>query len=301
MVGVQKMRDVSRRAWWRGRRAWGHAVNVISNAVFRSSALSRPQPSLDQGRASIIEATEKLITRWTNYRAETLDRTIYQHDDMFEGDLQHYLFSGTSALEVISEAMLLARKMRFDNVLDVPCGYGRVTRHLVKFFPDSQIFVSEKDKAKQHFCASAFGTNELDLPLDFRGQPTRQFDLIFVGSLLTHLNERLSISALHYLLKSLSEGGLLIVTTHGRYATTLTSSPGQLEQKALQFMRKGFGYEGGSTYGSSRMAPSWVLRVLESMPDARVLGHKEGGWNCFQDVFVIEKATGWTWPRPDGQ
>jgi SAM-dependent methyltransferase len=194
--------------------------------------------------------------------------------------------------------MLLARKTRFDNLLDVPCGYGRVTRHLVKFFPDSQIFVSEKDKAKQHFCASAFGTKELDLPLDFCGEPKRQFDLIFVGSLLTHLNERLSISALHYLLKSLSEGGLLIVTTHGRYATTLTSSPGQLEQKALQFMRKGFGYEGGSTYGSSRMAPSWVLRVLESMPDARVLGHKEGGWGCFQDVFVIEKATGWTWPRP---
>jgi hypothetical protein len=33
----------------------------------------------------------------------------------------------------------------------------------------------------------------------------------------------------------------------------------------LQFMRKGFGYEGGSTYGSSRMAPSWVLHVHESM------------------------------------
>jgi SAM-dependent methyltransferase len=300
MVAVQKMSDVTRRAWWRGRRAWRRAANAISNVVLRSSTLPRPQPSTDQGRASILEATEGLIARWANYRAETVDRTISQHDDMFEGDLQHYLFSGRWALEVISEAMLLARKMRFDNLLDVPCGYGRVTRHLVKFFPDSQIFVSEKDKAKQHFCASTFGSKELDLPLDFCGEPTRQFDLIFVGSLLTHLNERLSISALDYLLKSLSEGGLLIVTTHGRYATTLTSSPGRLEQKALQFMRKGFGYEGGSTYGSSRMAPSWVLRVLESMPDARVLGHKEGGWGWFQDVFVVEKATGWTWPRPGG-
>jgi hypothetical protein len=43
MVAVQKMRDVSRRAWWRGRRAWRHAANAISNAVFRTSTLSRPQ------------------------------------------------------------------------------------------------------------------------------------------------------------------------------------------------------------------------------------------------------------------
>jgi SAM-dependent methyltransferase len=294
MIIVQKMRAVSRRAWRR-------AADAISNTLFPPPILPRPQPSHDQGRASILEATEGLIARWANYRAETLDQTISQQDDMFEGDIEHYLFAGRSALEVISEAMLLARKTRFDNMLDVPCGYGRVTRHLVKFFPDSQIFVSEKDKAKQHFCAATFRTKELDLPSDFSGEPTRQFDLIFVGSLLTHLNERLSISALRYLLKSLSEGGLLIVTTHGRYATMLTSSPGQLEQKARQFMRNGFGYEGGSTYGSSRMAPSWVLRVFESMPDARVLGHKERGWSSYQDVFVIEKATGWTWPRPNGR
>jgi SAM-dependent methyltransferase len=294
MIIVQKMRAVSRRAWRR-------AADAISNTLFPPPILPRPQPSHDQGRASILEATEGLIARWANYRAETLDQTISQQDDMFEGDIEHYLFAGKSALEVISEAMLLARKTRFDNLLDLPCGYGRVTRHLVKFFPDSQIFVSEKDKAKQHFCAATFGTKELDLPSDFSGEPARQFDLIFVGSLLTHLNERLSISALRYLLKSLCEGGLLIVTTHGRYATMLASSPGQREQKTRQFMRKGFGYEGASSYGSSRMAPSWVLRVFESMPDARVLGHKERGWSSFQDVFVIEKATGWTWPRPNGR
>jgi hypothetical protein len=34
------------------------------------------------------------------------------------------------------------------------------------------------------------------------------------------------------------------------------------------------------------------------MPDARVLGHKEQGWALHQDLFVIEKATGWTWARP---
>src|SRR5262249_53903643 len=127
--------------------------------------------------------------RWAQYRAESVDLTISDRDDMFvAGQLDHYLWAGTSALEVISEAMLLGRKTRFHSLLDIPCGYGRVTRHLVKFFSDSEIFVSEIDKAKQAFCASTFGGREIDLPTDFSGEPTRHFDLIFVGSLLTHLD-----------------------------------------------------------------------------------------------------------------
>jgi len=251
-------------------------------------------------RASFSTVSEALSTRWSKYGADGVDLTISPHDDMFvAGELPSYLFVGTSALEVISEAMLLARKTHFADVLDVPCGYGRVTRHLVKFFPDSHIFVSEIDKAKQNFCASTFGAHGIDLPPDFSGEPARHFDLIFVGSLLTHLNENRSRNLLHYLLKALSEGGLLIVTTHGRHATALPASQGRLEQKTLRdFLRGGFGYDGAVAYGNSRIAPSWVLRALESMPDARVLGHKEQGWAQFQDVFVIEKATGWTWPRP---
>src|SRR5262249_43255454 len=161
-----------------------------------------------------------------------IDLTISPHDDMFvAGELASYLFVGTSALEVISEAMLLARKTHFADVLDVPCGYGRVTRHLVKFFPESQIFVSEIDRAKQGFCASTFGAQGIDLPPDFTGEPSRCFDLIFVGSLLTHLNEARSVNLLRYLLKALSEGGLLIVTTHGRHATAVPASRGLLEEK----------------------------------------------------------------------
>jgi SAM-dependent methyltransferase len=287
---VQKLRDLSRPVRRR----------VRDMLTARAPVLPRLQHRDEEPRPQFPAAAEALSARWAQYRAAEVDLTIAEHDDMFvAGQLAHYLFVGTSALEVISEAMLLARKTRFAKVLDVPCGYGRVTRHLVKFFPEAEIFVSEIDKAKQNFCVSTFGARAIDLPSDFSGAPAELFDLIFVGSLFTHLNAALSLGALRYLLDALSQGGLLIFTTHGRHATALPASEGQLEQKTLRdFMRTGFGYDGGVAYGNSRIAPSWVVRAVESMPDARIVAHKEQGWALHQDVFVIEKAAGWTWPRP---
>jgi SAM-dependent methyltransferase len=273
----------------------------LSEALYRALYGWPAPPRARPDEQPLLEVTQALSARWTQYRAESVDLTISDRDDMFvAGQLDHYLWAGRLALELISEAMLLARKTRFDSLLDMPCGYGRVTRHLVKFFPDSQVFVSEIDKAKQKFCASTFGGREIDLPADFSGEPTRHFDLIFVGSLLTHLDASQSTDAIGYLLESLSEAGLLIVTTQGRYATSQAASLGYLRHDTLRsFMRNGFGYEARAG-GDNRMAmaPSWVIRTLESMPDARVLGYKEQGWALHQDVFVIEKATGWTWARP---
>jgi hypothetical protein len=48
---------------------------------------------------------------------------------------------------------------------------------------------------------------------DFQGALDFQFDMIFVGSLFTHLNERMFRDALNYLIGSLSPGGLPIMTT----------------------------------------------------------------------------------------
>jgi hypothetical protein len=90
------------------------------------------------------------------------------------------------------------------------------------------------------------------------------------------------------------------MTTQGRYATSRAASLGYLQHNTLlSFMRNGVGYEARAG-GDNRtaMAPAWILRTLESMPDARVLGHKERGWALHQDVFVVEKAAGWTWARP---
>ena len=237
---------------------------------------------------------QSLSDRWAKYAAESIDLTISPNDDMFvEGQLEYYLSVGASALEVISEAMLLSGKTEFARILDLPCGGGRVTRYLAKFFPDSVIFVSDIDKAKQAFCASQFGVQAADIPADFAGDPPHSFDVIFVGSLLTHFNRQRATDTLRYLIRALSEGGLLIFTAHGRFATMVAEKAGDLAPNTLVGYQ-GFGYQGDASYGASFMAPSWILSILQTFADARVLGHMEKGWVQFQDVFIEQKVSGWT-------
>jgi hypothetical protein len=119
-----------------------------------------------------IETIENLSARWARYLAANIDKTIAPNDDMFvAGQLDHYLFVGVSALQVVGEAMLLATKTEFAKILDLPCGFGRATRHFVKFFPDSEIFVSEIDKEKQAFASTQFHAHGFDVPPDFSGRP----------------------------------------------------------------------------------------------------------------------------------
>src|SRR5438105_4377198 len=113
------------------------------------------------GRADQIEVMESVLARCRDYRSANIDLTLSPDDDMYAradpNAMERYLSVGVSAIELISEAMLLARRAEFARVLDLPCGCGRVTRHLVQFFRDSQIFVSDIERNKQAFVTSQFG------------------------------------------------------------------------------------------------------------------------------------------------
>jgi SAM-dependent methyltransferase len=242
-----------------------------------------------------------LVGRWHRYEAAAVSRQIAEHDAMLvAGEIEPYLIVGRSAIEIIALAMIAARKPDVKSVLDLPCGAGRVTRHLRAFFPDADLFVSDVDKRGERFAAESFNARPLEAVPDFATPVGRVFDLIFCGSLLTHLPEGRFIQAIDWFCAALAPGALLVLTLHGRRADHEERTVNrQIDPAKWQRVReaahaRGFGFVEterleGEVYGYSLTAPSWVMRVVERRPLLRIIGYQEAVWNNHQDALILQR------------
>jgi len=248
----------------------------------------------------LSQVAERLAT----YRATKIKSDILETDEMFvpgvPGALDHYFSVGRSAINMITQAMVLTGKTRFEAVLDLPCGAGRITRHLSAFFYDSKIFVAELDKQKEAFVVEKFGATPIRTTADFSLDPDRRFDLVFVGSLLTHLNAASFERALEWFIKAVADDGVLVFTTHGRRHDFVerkihrTLDLRRWNTVANDYAQTGFGYietesKADSSYGISWSAPSWIMRLLENDPRIRIVAFQEAAWDNHQDVVVLQR------------
>jgi SAM-dependent methyltransferase len=236
-------------------------------------------------------------------RLEILTETP-PHDPMLKGGLDHYLQSGTSALECIDLATAAAGKEGIENVLDLPCGYGRQLRTLKAAFPDASFTACDVDRDAVDFCERVFGATPVysredpdDIELDGLGT----FDLVWSGSLLTHLRPEAWGPFFRFFESALAPGGILVFTVHGRYAAE------QLRSRTYQYALSedsivvllegydagGFGYvqadsaySAGITgsYGISLATPAWVCGQLAGIPGLRLLTYAEAGWHDHHDA-----------------
>jgi SAM-dependent methyltransferase len=210
-------------------------------------------------------------------------------------------------MRVIINALLANSRQPPQSILDFPSGSGRVTRHLRAFFPEARIVASDLYDDHLDFCREAFQIDCLlsrvnVSEIDFG----EKFDLIFCGSLLTHLPEALFSDTINLLSRSLSDSGIAVITLHGRFSDHLQATrsnfyiPDQYYEVAAESVRRtGFGYvdythnvlqglfnkEEG--YGIALVRPHWVLGLLEPRTDLRLLGYVERGWDMHQDVLIF--------------
>jgi hypothetical protein len=132
-----------------------------------------------------------------------------------------------------------------------------------------------------------------------------RFDLIFCGSLLSHLPGELFRPALRLLSRSLTAQGIAIVTLLGRHAEYAQKHKWKyLEDDlfataAATVVQTGYGFvdynqairskfDRQARYGITLSRPHWVLKLVED-EQIRVLGFAERGWDNHQDVLVIGK------------
>ena len=104
----------------------------------------------------------------------------------------------------------------YSSFLDFGSGYGRVSRFLPFVFgTDTEIFTSEVKGEAVRFCKNELGFNGIHHGSQAESFPTdKQFDLIFAGSIFSHLPEKLLVEWLEKLTEVLSPKGLLLFTTH---------------------------------------------------------------------------------------
>jgi SAM-dependent methyltransferase len=227
-----------------------------------------------------------------------LDDHMLPRDDA-EG-LQHYERVGRQAAQLVGDALALVRRDfgGVRNALDLPSGYGRVTRYLVEVIPPSRVTVSDVDSGAVAFCKREFGVNgfvigsvpeSIELP--------GEFDLIFVGSLLTHLKERQCMALMRKLTGALVPGGVLVFTTHGESCLEHMQAYGPDIEAARSDYDEGMRsrgmhfapYQGSTEWGITLHSRDYIERTVRELfaGQLRQVQYLRRGWDDHQDVFAF--------------
>jgi SAM-dependent methyltransferase len=220
-----------------------------------------------------------------------------------------YFLWGASALRCIQIAMEAVGKGEVATILDFPCGHGRVLRTLKAAYPNASLTACDIDRDGVDFCQETFGAKGVYSDDDLSSVPLGGgFDLIWVGSLFTHLPAARWAPFLNFLVDRLAPEGILVFTTHGAwYAERIreNASPlGGVSQDTQfgmlrSFDEAGFGFAGypeRDAYGLSLSAPSAVAGYLQRPNGLRLVLYLERGWRGHQDVVACQN--GFTTPDP---
>ena len=224
---------------------------------------------------------------------------IASTDGMFHGNGTHYLTCGASALNAIRACITLAN-ITPKSFLDFGSGAGRVTRWLRAAYPNACISVTDIREADLEFCSTEFDalTWVTKIDIDLLEAPLT-YDLIWVGSVLTHLPESQSIHLLRKLVGFLNPDGVVVVSLHGRFARArgpkydnygVADRWQDIENGYSS--EEGYGYAdypGQEGYGISVSKPSWSARLVEKLAEARLLLFSELAWDGHHDILAIQK------------
>jgi len=224
-----------------------------------------------------------------------------------------YFPIGRSAVEVVVAALFASNLQNVDRVLDLPCGHGRVLRHLVHLFPNAQFDACDLDTDGVDFCASTFGAN----PIYSRMELTELdfgacYDLIWVGSLFTHTSEEIMQRWLKHLTRFLNAGGIIVATLHGRWCEEVHKvSPYIGEERwreiLYQYHSDQYAYADyaqeesheyiADSYGISLAKPHNYMKLIQDIPGVRIYSYIERAWADHQDVVVVGRpAYNLAWP-----
>lgn len=253
------------------------------------------------------DKTNRVITNWCerHHLPTDFQREISRNDLMFHAEIKHsphglqhaylqYFKGGFFGYELVKTfyEQQLGTDYQVQAVLDFASGYGRIGRMMELLFAPEKIWVSDVREQgvayqKQQFGFQGFPSGFVPAEVDF---PT-QFDLIFVGSLFTHLNEKLFGEWLQRLAEQLTDQGILIFTTHDStkddFRYRITS-----EETSFDFVEDTI--EDGNVYGTSYVSEQKVRDIAQKVglpADEKHLKRYPESFGTIQDTYVFSHDT----------
>ena len=226
-------------------------------------------------------------------------------DEMYKpNNALHYLTVGLSAIQCIEKALQLSqRQNEIKTILDFPCGNGRVLRFLRAKFPNADISASDIDSNALKFCRDAFKVHTFLSKTNLKElSSSKTYDLIWCGSLFTHIDETASKDLLKFFFEHLAENGLCIFTTHGNrpinWMKNKERNYGISEESCLKLIDDyeniGFAfcdYPRYKGYGISAISPEKMREFARAVGNWEVVLYLEHGWDNHQDVYAFQKKT----------
>ena len=220
-------------------------------------------------------------------------------DGMNSGDGEYYLKCGRSALDCINISLNYAIKKpeKLESVLDFACGFGRITRWLLAAFPAARVVGMDVDSNAVEAARTLYNIPVHHIDRDWGNIPEDRFDLIWVGSLFTHIGEDQSKRLLYLLLKLLKPGGVLATTIHGQYVVGRVTSREKtynLDEAGVvkmldEYNQKQYGfasYDKHTKYGVSITTPQKFMDLGTSVK-LKPLVFIDRGWVRHQDFVAF--------------
>jgi 2-polyprenyl-3-methyl-5-hydroxy-6-metoxy-1,4-benzoquinol methylase len=231
-----------------------------------------------------------------------VDSRVHPYEDMYGGDGRHYFSVAVSAVRCIDAALAAAGASAPDAILDMPCGFGRVLRSLVARFLDASVTACDIRPSAVRFCAQRFGAEPIVSSAAFEDLSFPQpYDLIWCGSLVSHLAAPQTLALLDLFARSARPGALIVFTTHGETVARAINAgadymlgPGAVSSLGQSYQQSGYGYANypwEQHYGIAVIAPQWIRSNVERATGLREVYFSERGWDSHQDVFGFVRGS----------
>lgn len=238
-----------------------------------------------------------------NRRGPVVSGIIHPDDEMFDHrNPDHYFEVGRSALAAIEVGLAEAGSVaEVRRILDVPCGHGRVLRMLRGRWPNAELTACDLNRDAVDFCVDTFvasGVYSTNPISDVDGG--EDHDLVWVGSLLTHLDAPRWSEMLEWMRDRLRPGGVLIASTHGAAGLAKMSAGADYGLTAVDRDRvvgthqtTGFGYAPypwDPDYGISLSSPTWVRSTIAAISGLDLVSLHERAWDDHHDVVTLRRV-----------